>query len=66
MSEGTLHAVDCEPIEFANDFFIKGKMDLIQKIKRKDAKPRTPTNHVRHIQPRTQKIANSRGFKPWV
>ena len=46
MTEGTLHAVDCEPIEFANEFFVKGKMDLIQKIKRKDAKPRTPTNHV--------------------
>lgn len=46
MSEGTLHTVDCEPIEFANEFFIKGKMEMIQKIKRKDAKPRPNTSHV--------------------
>lgn len=41
MTEGTLQAVECEPIEFANDFFIRGKMELLQHIKRKDAKART-------------------------
>lgn len=50
MSEGTLHTVDCEPIEFANEFFIKGKMEMIQKIKRKDAKPRPNTSHVHNKQ----------------
>lgn len=41
MTEGTLQAVECEPIEFANDFFIRGKMELLQHIKRKDAKAKT-------------------------
>ena len=46
MTEGTLHAVDCEPIEFANDFFVKGNHDLIHNIKRKDAKPRPAASNV--------------------
>jgi len=50
MTEGTLHAVDCEPIEFANDFFVKGNHDLIHNIKRKDAKPRPAASNAQNKQ----------------
>ena len=46
MSEGTLQAVDYEPIEFANDQFIKGRPELIHQIKRKDTKPRSNSTQV--------------------
>ena len=49
MTEGTLHTVDYEMIEFQNELFVRGKPDLIGKIRRKDAKPRPVATQVNLI-----------------
>lgn len=47
MTEGTLHTVDYEMIEFQNELFVRGKSELIGKIRRKDAKPRPVATQVK-------------------
>jgi uncharacterized protein (UPF0305 family) len=47
MTEGTLHTVDYEMIEFQNELFVRGAPDLIGKIRRKDAKPRPVATQVK-------------------
>ena len=49
MTEGTLHTVDYEMIEFQNELFVRGKPDLIAKIRRKDAKPRPMVTQVHSL-----------------
>ncbi|CAG5098552.1 Oidioi.mRNA.OKI2018_I69.XSR.g15768.t2.cds [Oikopleura dioica] len=49
MTEGTLHTVDYEMIEFQNELFVRGKPDLIAKIRRKDAKPRPMVTQNKHV-----------------
>jgi len=49
MTEGTLHTVDYEMIEFQNELFVRGKPDLIGKIRRKDAKPRPVAAQNKHV-----------------
>ena len=48
MNEGTLHSIETDQIEFANDLFLRDQPDLIGKIKRKETK--------RQIQP-TPKVS---------
>ena len=38
LHEGTLHSIENDQIEFANDLFLRGQPDLISQIKRKDTK----------------------------
>jgi len=49
MTEGTLHTVDYEMIEFQNELFVRGAPDLIGKIRRKDAKPRPVATQNKHV-----------------
>jgi len=41
LTEGTLHSMENESIEFANEFFIRNHHELMQKIKRKETKRST-------------------------
>ena len=44
ITEGTLHAVEVESIEFSNPFFCRGQPQLLKRIKRKDtSKPASQT-----------------------